>query len=68
VDATKNPPLFKLKDLLGDAVRGRYYTEQLRQATMPAVDFNFKVKWLVSSLLINTQYSLTHFVMPRQCI
>ena len=35
--------MFILKDLMGDAVKGRYYKEQLRKAPTPGEDFNFEV-------------------------
>jgi len=36
--------MFKLKDLLGDPLKGRYYKEQLRKALTPGRDFDFEVK------------------------
>ena len=35
--------MFILKDLLGDAIKGRYYKEQLRKAPTPGKDFDFEV-------------------------
>jgi hypothetical protein len=35
--------MFKLKDLLGDSINGRYYKEQLKPAPTPGKDFDFEV-------------------------
>jgi len=35
--------MFSLKDLMGDAVKGRFYSQQLRSAPSPGVNFQFEV-------------------------
>jgi len=35
IDSSRDPPIYFLKDLLGDKVRGSFYKEQLKRAPMP---------------------------------
>ncbi len=44
IDAGKNPPLYKLKDLMGKPIKGYYYAEQLLKTTKPKRNEYFKVE------------------------
>jgi hypothetical protein len=75
VDATKEPALVKLKDLLGHKVKGQFYTAQLRPAPTPGVDYQFEVirsdffveTWL-NSYTFSTNWNLKTFVMKNASI
>jgi hypothetical protein len=47
VDATKDPPLFTLRDLMNEKVRGNYYAAQLKEAPTPGIEFQFEVRLLI---------------------
>jgi hypothetical protein len=51
VDALRRPVMFKLKDLLGAKLNGRYYKEQLKKAPTPGKDFNFEVNIILKCLV-----------------
>lgn len=44
IDSSRRPFMYKLKDLLGDKIPGRYYAEQLRIAPRPGIDFKLEVR------------------------
>jgi len=51
VDALRRPVMYKLKDLLGDSINGRYYKEQLKKAPTPGKDFDFEVNFNFENVL-----------------
>ena len=52
VDFLTTPPMFQLRDLMNDKVKGRYYAQNLVVAPIPKDDFFFEVEEILKTKTI----------------